>query len=50
MLEEEIFRPNSPIWDLDFKKIPPSHLQPLTAEGKAIPTATLMEKLQLAKG
>ncbi|CAH0397112.1 unnamed protein product [Chilo suppressalis] len=27
LLEEEIFSTNSPIWDPDFKQIPPNHLQ-----------------------
>ncbi|CAB3232174.1 unnamed protein product [Arctia plantaginis] len=27
LLEEEIFSPNSPIWDPEYKQIPPNHLQ-----------------------
>nr|XP_037871310.1 histone acetyltransferase KAT2A isoform X2 [Bombyx mori] len=27
LLEEEIFSPNSPIWDPDYKQVPPNHLQ-----------------------
>lgn len=27
LLEEEIFSANSPIWDPDYKQVPPNHLQ-----------------------
>ncbi|KAJ9586226.1 hypothetical protein L9F63_020135, partial [Diploptera punctata] len=38
MLEEEIYALNSPIWDPEFKQVPPSHLQ--TSLDAKLPAAT----------
>ena len=34
-MEEEIYAPNSPIWDPEFRQLPPAHLQAALADNKA---------------
>lgn len=38
LLEEEIFSPNSPIWDPEYKQIPPNHLQAILDNKNNMPS------------
>jgi histone acetyltransferase len=44
LLEEEIYAVSSPIWDPEFKQVPPSHLQ-ATLETK-LPSTTMTSALR----